>query len=109
MNPFDIRVPCINITNNELLFEQYRMTLNWDKYEIEVRHDDAIKRNKIFFDFMQKMFNRMYGLYLRERCLLIDTTTKNQLRNQSSAGIEKPNREKKAINKRNEGTSKPSS
>ena len=45
MNPFDIRVPCIKIANSELLFEQYRMALNRDKYDIEVRNYDAIKRN----------------------------------------------------------------
>ena len=36
INPFDIRVPCINIATSELLFEQYRMALNLEKYEIEV-------------------------------------------------------------------------
>ena len=29
------------------------MDLNWEKYDIEVKNDDAIKRNRIFFDFMQ--------------------------------------------------------
>ena len=33
MNPFDIGVPCINIANSDLLFEQYRMDLNWGGYE----------------------------------------------------------------------------
>ena len=28
LNQFDIRVPCIKITNSELLFEKYRMDLN---------------------------------------------------------------------------------
>ena len=28
LNPFDIRVPYINIAKSELLFEQYRMALN---------------------------------------------------------------------------------
>ena len=73
MNPFDIRVPCIKIANSELLFEQYRMDLNREKYDIEVRNDDTIKRNRIFFDFMQQTFSRLDGLYLREKCLLIDT------------------------------------
>ena len=45
MNPFDICEPCIIISKRELLFEQYRMALNWDKYDIEVQNDDAIKRN----------------------------------------------------------------
>ena len=50
------------------------MALNRDKYDIEVRNDDAIKRNRIFFDFMQQTFNRMDGLYLYGKCPLIDTT-----------------------------------
>ena len=37
----------------------------------------------------------MDGLYLREKYLLIDTITKYQLENQSTAEIEKLNREKK--------------
>ena len=44
-NPFDIRVPCIKIENSELLIEQYRMSLNREKYDIEFQNDDAIKRN----------------------------------------------------------------
>ena len=48
INPFDIRIPCINIAESELLFEQYRMALNQDKYDIEVQNYDAIKRNRIF-------------------------------------------------------------
>ena len=44
-NPFDIGKPRIKIAKSELLFEQYRMALKRYKYDIEVRHDDAIKRN----------------------------------------------------------------
>ena len=54
MNPFDISKPCIKIVNSELLFGQYRMALNRDKYDIKVRYDDTIKRNQILFDFMQR-------------------------------------------------------
>ena len=53
MNPFDICVPCIKVEKIELLFEQYRMDLNRDKYDIEFRNDDVIKNNQTFFDFMQ--------------------------------------------------------
>ena len=40
------------------------MARKWDKYDIEVQKDDAIKRNQIFFDFIQLTFNRLDGLYL---------------------------------------------
>ena len=66
MNPFDISKPCINITKSEVLFEKYRMTLNWDKYYIEVRDDDTMKCNRIFFDFMQRTFICLDGLYMDE-------------------------------------------
>ena len=49
------------------------MALKWVKYDIEVQNDDAIKRNQILFDFMQRMFNRMDRLYLHEEIILIDT------------------------------------
>ena len=74
--PFGIRVPRIKIANNKVLFEQYIIALNWDKYDTEFRNDDAIKRNQTCFDFMQQMFNRLDGLYLHEICLLIDVITK---------------------------------
>ena len=54
MNPFDIRVPCINIAKSGILFEQYRMALYGDKYYIKVRNDDAIKCNRIFFILCNK-------------------------------------------------------
>ena len=66
---FEIGKPCIKIARSEVLFEQYRMDIKRDKCEIEVRNDYAIKRNQIFFDFMQRTFNCMYGLYLHENLL----------------------------------------
>ena len=58
------------------------MALNRDKYDIEVRNYDTIKHNQIFFDFMRQTFNFLDGLYLCERCLLIDIIVKYQLRKQ---------------------------
>ena len=84
MNPFDIGKPCIQIAKSELLFEQYRMAHKRDKYEIEVRDDDAIKRSG-FFDFMQQTFNLLDGLYMDGKFILIDTIKKDQLRKQSAA------------------------
>ena len=40
------------------------MALKRDKYDTEVQNNDAIKRNQIFFDFMQQTFNRLDGLYI---------------------------------------------
>ena len=44
---------------------------------------------------MQHMFNRLYELYLREICILIDVIMEYQMRIQSAVENEKPNKEKK--------------
>ena len=54
------------------------MALNRDKYEIEVQNDDAIKRNQIFFYFMQITFTILDELYPHEKCFLIDMIMKYQ-------------------------------
>ena len=71
------------------------MALNKDKYYIEVRDDDAIKRNRIYFDFMQQTFNHPDRLYMDEIFILIDTIKKYQLRKKSAEEVERVNREKK--------------
>ena len=91
INPFDSHVPCIKIKKSELLFEQYRMDLNQEKYDIEIQNDDTIERNQILFDFMQRTFNHLDGLYSREIYLLIDAIIEDQLRKQSATEIEKLN------------------
>ena len=84
------------------------MALNQDKYDIEVRDIDAIKRNQIFFDSMQRTFSCLYGLYIDEEYLLIDIIKKYQYRKQSATEVERLNRDKKDRNKRKEGTYEPS-
>ena len=64
MNPFEIGRPCIIIARRELLLEQNRMALKRDKYDIEVQNYDAINRNQIFFDFMQRSFNCIDRLFM---------------------------------------------
>ena len=44
------------------------MALNWDKYYIELQDDDAIERNQILFDFVQRTFSCLDGLYMDEKC-----------------------------------------
>ena len=107
-NPIGIDQPCIKIANSEVLFEKYRMALKRDKDAIEIQKDDAIKRNRIFFDFMLRMFNHLNQLYVKEKSLLIDTILKYQSRNESVKEVEKPNRNNKTRNGNKEDTSKPS-
>ena len=78
-----------------MLFQQYRMALNQEKYDIEVQNDDAIKRNQILFDFIQQTFNSLDGLYLCEICILIYMIIKDKFRNHSVVEIEILNKEKK--------------
>ena len=76
--------PCIKIANNEVLFEKYRMALKQDKDAIEIQGDGAIKRNRLFFDFMLRMFNNLNQLYEKEKSLLIYTILKYQSRKESA-------------------------
>ena len=62
-NPMGINRPCIKIANNEVFFEKYRMALKRDNDAIEIQVFDAIKRNRLFFDFMLRMFNHLNQLY----------------------------------------------
>ena len=94
MNPFNIGKPCIKISNSELLFEQYRIDFKRYKYDIEDWDDGAIKRNLIFFDFMQQTFNRMDGLYMDKFFILVYTMKKGQLRKHSATEVEWLDREK---------------
>ena len=107
-NPIGIDQPCINIAKSELLFEKYRMALKRDKYAIEIKKDDAIKRNRTFFDFMLRMFNHLNNLYEKGKFLLIDTILKYQQRNQSAKEVKKSNRYNKTRHGNKEDKSKPS-
>ena len=84
------------------------MALKRDKDAIEIQKNDAINRNRIFFDFMLRMFNHLNQLYVKEKSFLIDTILKYQSRNESAKKVEKPNRYNKARNGNKEDTSKPS-
>ena len=66
-NPMGIDQPCIDIANNEVLFEIYRMALKRDKYSIEIQGDDAINRNRLIFDFILRLFNHINQLYEKEK------------------------------------------
>ena len=69
-----------------MLFEKYRMSLNQDKYDIEVQNDDARKHNQVFFDFMQQKFNCLDRLYLHGQCLLIRTIFKILIKEEQCSG-----------------------
>ena len=84
------------------------MAFKQDKDAIEIQKDDAIKRNRIFFDFMLRMFNNLNQLYVKEKSLLIDIILKYQSRNDIAKEIEKPNRYNNTRNVNKEDTSKPS-
>ena len=62
-NQVGINQPCIMIANNEVLFEKYRMALKRDKDAIEIQGDYEIKRNRLFFDLLLRMFDHLNQLY----------------------------------------------
>ena len=95
MNPFECGKPCIIIARRELLFEKYRIDLKREKHDIEVQNYDAIRRNQMFFDFMQQMFNHRDRLYLHLKSLFIERTIENQSRKQSAAEVKILNRKKR--------------
>ena len=106
-NPTVINRPCIKIADNELLFEEYIMALKRDTDSIEIQVDDAIKRNRLFFDFMLRLFNHLNQLYEKEKSLLIDTILKYQSRKESAKeNTSKPSPSRKESAKENK--SKPS-
>ena len=72
------------IEKNEVLFEQYRISLKRDKYAIDIEGEYEIKCNALFFDFMLRMFDHLNQLYEMEKSLLIDTILKYNLRKESA-------------------------
>ena len=52
------------IAKNEVLFEQYRISLNRDKDVIDIEGEDEINCNRLFFNFMLRMFNHLNQLYV---------------------------------------------
>ena len=82
--------------------------LSGTKMPLRIQKDDAIKRNRIFFDFMLRMFNHLNQFYEKEKSLLVDTILKYQLRNESAKEVKKPNRYNKTRHGNKEDTSNPS-
>ena len=46
------------------------MALKRDKDAIKIQGDDAIKRNRLFFNFVLRMFNNLNQLYEKEKFFL---------------------------------------
>ena len=66
-----------------MLFEQYRLALKRNKDAIGIEGEDAINRNRLFFDFMLRMFDQLNQLYEMVKSLLIDTILIYNLRRES--------------------------
>ena len=71
MNPLGIKQPCLMIAKNEVLFEQYRIALKRNKDAIDIDGDDAIDSNRLFFDFVLRMFDHLNQLYEMEKFFLL--------------------------------------
>ena len=55
------------IAKNEVLFEKYRMALKQDKDAIEIKGENEINRNRLFYYFMLRMFDHLNQLYEKEK------------------------------------------
>ena len=71
MNLLGIDQPCLTIANNEVFFEKYRMALKQEKDAIDIDGEDAINSNRLFFDFMLRMFDHINQLYEMEKVFLL--------------------------------------
>ena len=67
MNPLGIKQPCIMMAKNEVLFEQYKIVLKQDKDAIDIKGEDEIKINRLFFYFMLRTFDSLNLLYEMEK------------------------------------------
>ena len=83
-NPLGIKQPCIIIAKNEVLFEQYRISIKRDKDAIGIEGKDEIKHNRFIFDLMLRMFDHLNQLYEKEKSLIIYTILTYQSRNKSA-------------------------
>ena len=59
-----------------MLFEKHRIAIKRDKDAIDIDGEDAINRNRLFFDFILRMFDHINQLYEMEKSLLIDAILK---------------------------------
>ena len=83
------------------------MALKRDKDAINIDGEDAINRNRLFFDFMLRMFDHLNQLYEMEKSLLIDAILTYHLRkhnDEENSSEPSPSRKESA----KENTSKPS-
>ena len=69
------------------------MALKRDKDAIKTQKDNAIKRNRLFFDLMLIMFNHLNQLYEKEKSLLIYTILKYQSSNDSAKEVKNQRRQ----------------
>ena len=91
---------CLN--NTELL-------LSGTKIQIDIEGEDEINHNRLFFDFMLRMFDHLNQLYEMEKSLLIDTILTYHLREESAKeNSSKPYPSRKESDKENKSKPSPS-
>ena len=109
MNPLGIDQPCLTIANNEVLFEKYRISLKREKDAIGIDGEDAINSNRLFFDFMLRMFDHLNQLYEMEKSLFIDAILTYHLRKERDMeNSSEPPTSRKASAKENTSKHSPS-
>ena len=103
MNPFGVSESCAAIKTDPSLFEKYRVALTRDRYDIDLREDDAIERYKNFFYFVNRSFKHLGYLFNEERFHIIAAMRENakfedekQLNKKSEKILKKKRKEREA-------------
>jgi hypothetical protein len=81
MNPL-IHEPCSALSSSQTLFEQYRVALNRDTWEINQTNEDPIKRATIFHNFLIRMFSHLTTYFLNDKDIVMAVILEEQEREQ---------------------------
>jgi hypothetical protein len=82
MNPL-IHEPCSEIVSSQILFEQYRVALNRDTWDISRLNDEEpIRRATMFHDFLSRMFQNLSTYYFEDKVIVMAVIADEDLRQQ---------------------------
>eukprot|EP00978_Attheya_sp_CCMP212_P045955 scaffold367580_cov76-Attheya_sp.AAC.1 len=108
MNPL-IHEPCSAISSSQTLFEQYRVALNRDTWDIFHTSEDAIRRATIFHNFLIRMFSELTSYYLDDKDIVMAVILEEQERSQQEEDEEEVEQKRKETLKRRKNARQQSS
>eukprot|EP00978_Attheya_sp_CCMP212_P022812 scaffold68740_cov63-Attheya_sp.AAC.1 len=108
MNPL-IHEPCSAISTSQTLFEQYRVALNRDTWDIFHTSEDPIRRATIFHNFLIRMFSELTSYYLDDKDIVMAVILEEQERSQQEEDEEEVEQKRKETLKRRKNARQQSS